>query len=319
VEEELAARLEQGGDFAKDEALFMRVLAAAATKNDSYPARFWLLLFDPALRTRIEGTYLAPVPGDEAALTYLTEVLEPAWSLRIAAMTRGRDDEAKAKMKLRENTPAVLQPAWDATAAQTGVPENVEPWRGVSHLLWGSCSGGRGDYLAELPLRVAREFAGDLTGKDLADIGSGCGPTLGAFRKAIGPDADLYATEVDPFALHILQSTHQDLTLTVLQGEEADCKLPAASVDVVIMSGVHFGSGLKEWYDTKTLPWLKTVAAALRPGGILVIDEGDMQLLDQEPVPKTEAAGFKLLALRKGAAETRAESDWIAVFQVVKG
>lgn len=307
----MARRLEAGQTFARDEELFTRLCTVGRQIPNGYPVRLWLALFSPELQARIPDARLKCNPSDRAALDYLTHTLEPAWSLRIATVTRveGRTPRGRALC------PKPLLPS----LARAEHPQDAKPWEGVRHLMWGGHDEVRGRAIARAPIELAKKHLGDLKGKDLADIGSGSGPTLPAFRQAIGPDACLFAVEVDPMSLHLMQHLHGDLGIRPVLGRSRDICLPDESVDWMVMTGVHMGAGLTSpAYEEVTLPWLESMNRALRPGGVLIIDEDHQDLLQDGAIPKTERAGFRLLELRQGAEFQRAPGEWIALFRATR-
>lgn len=321
IEEEMAARLEQGKPFEHDADLFDRLYTLTKSGRERYPARIWFLFFDTDLRARIVEDTLKPSKRDQLAFDYLTKVLDPAWSLRVAGVARGQNPELKEKLGLPENCPDPLRAAYEKAREIQGSSAHIEAWRGVTHLFYGSHEESRGVDFAKPAVVMATEFmGGSIEGKDLADVGSGSGPSLPAFRAAIGPTAKLYSVEVDPFVLQVMENVSSGLEVIPIQCENANVKLPPDSVDIIVMTGVHLGSGLDELYEKETLPWLHTMSTALRPGGVLIIDDGNQDLLEEKKdlMRKVERAGFTSLAMRKGKEHPRAESEWIAVFRVDK-
>ena len=214
---------------------------------------------------------------------------------------------------------ATVSNSLTGSVKRTGELSDFSSWSGAAHLMMGSFEEGRGSSYAENALKLAREFLGDLQGKDLADVGSGCGPTLESFRAAIGAKARLFSVETDPFALDVVQALAQNKwAVTTVEGAFDDVRLPEKSVDILIMTGVHFGYGLKGTeYQRITLPWFRSMARALRPGGIMIIDEGAMELLDRfkDMVEKIERAGLKKLAFRIGLKDGLEEGQFVLVFK----
>lgn len=321
IEAEMAQRLDEGKPFDHDEALFDRLLSVTRAGRERYPARIWFLFFAPELRAKITEPTLQPSKRDQLAFDYLTTVLPAAWSLRVAGLARSHDPVLGGRMEQRDACPAPLLAAYDKAREIQGPTAKIEPWRGVTHLFYGSHEETRGVEFARPALVMAREFMGEnLEGKDLADVGAGSGPSLPAFREALGPKSKLYAVEVDPFVLQVAENLAKGLDVTPVQCGNADVNLPENSVDIIVMTGVHMASGLDEWYETETLPWLRTMSVALRDGGVLIIDDGNQDLVEEKKdlVGKVERAGFTSLALRKGKEHPRAPSEWIAVFRVDK-
>jgi len=320
VEREIARRLEAGRAVKDDSELFerLRQTVPANSKHhppSRYPARIWFLLFNKELRARINESWLRPTARDREAFAYLTRTLPAAWSLRASPVVRGEQGEARQRLQRRDNVPPALQQAFD-TAVKIELRDTPEPWQGVKLLLLGDYTEERGRRLSRPMLRAARDHLGDLQGKAVADVGAGCGPTMEHLRQAVGPEGKVYAVEIDPFMLHVLKSLHKEHAVQAHLGGFFDVRLPPGSVDVITMNGVHLGAGLEEDdYRDKTLPWLKTMARALRPGGLMIIEDQMMELLQMQMVPKVERAGFKKLLLRQGKQDGLDPDQWLAVFK----
>ena len=121
---------------------------------------------------------------------------------------------------------------------------------------------------------------------------------------------------MDPFAKHVIEALSHDLNVEVRRGREDDVRLPYESVDIIVMSGVHLGAGLKKLkYSRITLPWLRSMARALRSGGIMIIEDNNMEMLQQQMVKKVEKAGLENLSLRQGRQHGLSTDQWIAVFK----
>lgn len=317
LEAEMADRLERGKPFADDEQLFDRLYLLARASGETHPYRLWLALFSPRLKARIRTASLVPTPWDRKAARYLTEVLDPAWSLRIASVARSQDPQVQEAHLGPRHCPPALRRAMRSAAGVWGQPEEViAPWTGVNHLFFGSYTEARGRRFAETSLRMARTYLGGLRGLAMAEVGAGSGPCLETFREALGPEGRLYAVEVDPFALDLLRELNGELGVWAILGTPRSSELPSQSLDMITMIGVHLGPGLTQLYKDFTLPWLRSMARALRPDGIMVIDDGDAALLRLGAIPKVEAAGFTKLVLLRGADHPRDPQEWVAVFRV---
>ena len=317
LEKEMAGRLEEGRPFSDDAGLFDRLYRLARASGETHPYRLWLALFSPRLQARIRTQTLVPTPWDRKAVRYLTQVLDPAWSLRIASVARSGDPEVEKAHLGPQHCPPALRQAMRSAALVWDQPEDrVAPWTGVNHLFFGSYTESRGPRFAETSIQMARTWIGGLRGRAMAEVGAGSGPCLEAFREALGPGGKLYAVEVDPFALHLLRDLNGGVGAWAILGTPRNSELPRRSLDMITMIGVHLGPGLTDLYKDFTLPWLRSMARALRPGGILVLDDGDAELLRLGAVPKVEAAGFTKLVLLRGADHPRDPHEWVAVFRV---
>jgi ubiquinone/menaquinone biosynthesis C-methylase UbiE len=106
-------------------------------------------------------------------------------------------------------------------------------------------------------------------GMVVADIGAGSGYHTFRMSRAVGPKGKVYAVDIQPEMCDLLRERSKLRGLTnveVVQGTEADPKLPESTVDLVLMVDV---------YHEFSLPWEMTQAMlrALKPGGKLVFVE----------------------------------------------
>ena len=106
-------------------------------------------------------------------------------------------------------------------------------------------------------------------GSTVADIGAGGGALEPAISRAIGEKGRLYATDVSADRVADLRKLVASASLsnvTVLQGAEAETKLPAACCEAIFMRLVyhHFG-------DPTAMN--KSLLQSLKPGGRLVVLE----------------------------------------------
>ena len=104
------------------------------------------------------------------------------------------------------------------------------------------------------------------------------------FRSGIGPGAKLYACELDKYTMDLLAYTGRGTDADIRQCFKADCALGEDTVDIINMTGVHLGNYLDEsgnqTIEKVLLPWLRTMAKALRPGGVLVINDGTWDMIE---------------------------------------
>jgi 2-polyprenyl-3-methyl-5-hydroxy-6-metoxy-1,4-benzoquinol methylase len=125
------------------------------------------------------------------------------------------------------------------------------------------------DYYAKSPLpirlierrrlEIIREFAGDVRGLDVAEIGSGGGHVLRMFR-----DARLTAIDVSSVFLETAKKNLAGYDVRFIKGEVDKLDLPAASFDRVVCTEV-----LEHTQDPDAI--LATIARLLRPYGVAVI------------------------------------------------
>ncbi|APR83926.1 Methyltransferase type 11 [Minicystis rosea] len=125
------------------------------------------------------------------------------------------------------------------------------------------------DYYAKSPLpirlierrrlEIIREFAGDVRGLELAEVGSGGGHVLRMF-----PDARLTAIDVSSVFLDVARKTLAGYDVRFIKGEVDKLDLPSASFDRIICTEV-----LEHTKDPEAI--LATIARLLRPYGVAVI------------------------------------------------
>jgi ubiquinone/menaquinone biosynthesis C-methylase UbiE len=157
--------------------------------------------------------------------------------------------------------------------------------------------------------RVADVFAamGARDGAHMADLGSADGFYTLRLAKAVGPTGVAYAVDIDQKALDRLRERAQADNINNIQvivGEAADPKLPADTLDAVLIRNAYHE--MPEYQGV-----LAGVNAALKPGGLLVIIEGlhdnvreksrEQQVKEHEIAPEiVEAelreAGFEILS-----------------------
>jgi ubiquinone/menaquinone biosynthesis C-methylase UbiE len=111
------------------------------------------------------------------------------------------------------------------------------------------------------------EAVGLRPGMAVADVGCGTGLFLGPFAKAVGPDGRVYAVDLAPGFVVLIENRARRLGLdnvTPIQCSERSSELPPDSVDLVFVCDTyhHFE------YPRNTLASLHR---ALRPGGELVV------------------------------------------------
>jgi ubiquinone/menaquinone biosynthesis C-methylase UbiE len=147
--------------------------------------------------------------------------------------------------------------------------------------------------LAMRLIRVAR-------GSTVADLGAGSGYFTIRLAKAVGMDGKVYAVDIQQGMLDLLQRavTKEKLTnVTPVLGAADDPRLPAASLDLVLMVDVYHELSSPQ----TTLGHLKN---ALKPGGRLVLleyraEDPDVPILPEHKMTKAmvkleiEHEGFK--------------------------
>lgn len=252
---------------------------------------------------------------DERAFNYLCFV-DPVWVLRSAVY-------------VRHNATNVFKGRWPNRFMKFPVYKDYltgkraeSPLLGISHILKRSYTASRGEKCKGELIRALTACDISAEGKDWTDIGAGSGFILPFIREAIGKEASLTATELDPFTLDLLTFMAEPADAQVVRCTVSDCCLPEASQDIISMVGVHLGDDFPSNYESSTLPWLITINNALRKDGVLLIHDGNADLLEKGVVEKVERAGFELRKLflpyepiDKNDGENCDRLEFIAVFE----
>lgn len=106
-------------------------------------------------------------------------------------------------------------------------------------------------------------------GASVADIGAGSGYMTVRLADRVGPDGRVYATDLQPQMLEMLRRRLERARIgnvTLVQGTADDPKLPAASVDVILMVDVYH-----ELSQPQAM--LRRLREALKPNGRLALVE----------------------------------------------
>ncbi len=114
-------------------------------------------------------------------------------------------------------------------------------------------------------------------GMRVADLGAGVGWLSMPFTRLVGPEGKVYALEIDPHALSLLQALAEQPGMDGLEPVASrvdDTALPAASVDLIFACDTLKAIQREELDESATLhPLLVSAARALAPGGRLVVVE----------------------------------------------
>jgi SAM-dependent methyltransferase len=114
-------------------------------------------------------------------------------------------------------------------------------------------------------------------GMTVADVGAGFGAWTVEFARVIGPGGKVYTTDVGAAQLAALREAVQREKLTnvtVVEGAATSTNLPAACCDAILIRDAYH-------HITQPMDILRSLAAALKPGGRLAI-------VDFPPRPNTE-------------------------------
>lgn len=138
-------------------------------------------------------------------------------------------------------------------------------------------------------------------GMTVADVGAGTGYFTIRLAKRVGPSGKVYANDVQPEMLDKITARSQELHLTNIEtvlGSEADPKLPAGKLDIVLLVDVYH-----EFSQPQRM--IESIRASLKPDGRLILLEyrkedptipirPDHKMSIPEVRAELEAEGFRL-------------------------
>ena len=139
---------------------------------------------------------------------------------------------------------------------------NVMGWQGAEWL-------ERSEREQEEEPDKALDALGMLTGLTVADVGAGSGYFTVRLASRVGPKGRVYANDLQPEMLKMLSARlvrERVANVTLVHGAVDDPKLPAASLDLVLLVDVYH-----EFSAPQAM--LRGLRAALKPGGRLVLLE----------------------------------------------
>jgi len=136
-------------------------------------------------------------------------------------------------------------------------------------------------------------------GMTVADVGAGSGFYTVRLSPVVGPAGKVLAEDITPSYLADLQKRVTGLKLanvTVVQGDVADAKLPAASVDIALL--IHMYHEIGQPYGL-----MYRLAASMKPGGRVGIVDRDAATPDHGTPPsllrcEMEAVGYRQISVR---------------------
>ncbi|UCE65073.1 MAG: class I SAM-dependent methyltransferase [Candidatus Zixiibacteriota bacterium] len=117
-------------------------------------------------------------------------------------------------------------------------------------------------------------------GMIIGEVGAGRGRYTVQIASRIGPSGMIYANDIDQQALKFLEKrceNHGFENVKIILGSVTDPKLPDAALDMVIMVNVVHCL-------EKPVALLKNIESALKPEGIIVIVEGNLDKYPSESV-----------------------------------
>ena len=144
-------------------------------------------------------------------------------------------------------------------------------------------------------------------GATVADVGAGSGNITIRLAKQVGPMGKVYANDIQPGMLDILQKNvaRAKLTnVTPVLGAIDDPKLPAESIDLAIMVDVYH-----EFSEPQKM--LQRLREAIKPGGRLVLleyraEDPDVPILREHKMSKAQV---KQEVEHEGFKQTRVYDD----------
>lgn len=164
----------------------------------------------------------------------------------------------------------ILTPALDLAAqTQTGVHPvsgrrfaQVMGYQGADWL-------DRSERVEEEEPDIALDIIKLVQGSTVADVGAGSGYFTVKMAKLVGPTGKVYANDIQPEMLTLLQrrlSRDKITNVETILGSVADPKLPSSSLDLILMVDVYH-----EFQEPQAM--LRQMRQALKPGGRLVLLE----------------------------------------------
>jgi ubiquinone/menaquinone biosynthesis C-methylase UbiE len=144
-------------------------------------------------------------------------------------------------------------------------------------------------------------------GATVADVGAGSGNITIRLAKQVGPMGKVYANDVQPGMLEILQQNVAKAKVTnvvPVLGAIDDPKLPAESIDLAIMVDVYH-----EFSEPQRM--LQRLREAIKPGGRLVLleyraEDPDVPILREHKMSKAQV---KLEVEHEGFKQSRVFDD----------
>ena len=127
----------------------------------------------------------------------------------------------------------------------------------------------RGEREQEEQPERALALVGIRPGMVVADVGAGSGYMTTRIAALVGPGGKVYANDIQPALLRILQDKVRAAHLSnveIVLGTETDTRLPADAIDLALLVDVYH----ELWHPQEML---RSIRRALKPGGELVLIE----------------------------------------------
>lgn len=157
-------------------------------------------------------------------------------------------------------------------------------------------------------------------GRSWCEIGYGSGKIFSSLRSELGPEAVIYGVEIDgsckKFMADIMSTGVLDESwgkITFRDGEYSDCKMPPASVDVIHAGLIHIGDGEEKLLERDWLPLLESMKNALKPGGMVLIDDGGDPSIERVRSVMARA-GFKEYSYYPASHKDPRRPSFVAAF-----
>ena len=207
---------------------------------------------------------------------------------------------------------AAAQPASADTLPPEAFPKPDRPVASIVSPIWHSED--QRDAAKEVPQAV--RLLGIEPGMTVADIGAGNGYYVTRLSPLLGPTGRMFAEDITPAYLRLLEAKVRDLHLTnvtVTTGEPGDPKLPPHALDRALL--IHM-------YHEVTNPFalLYNLAGSLKPGAKIGIADATRPVLEHGTPPSLLRCEVESLGYRETAfTKLEGSEAYLAVFELPAG